>query len=61
VLSDADVEGVLQALQGQFAGRLTSWETDFVESIADQWEDRRTLTEKQRIKLDQVFERAAGL
>jgi len=58
-LPDSDIDDVLAALQGQFAARLTPWETDFVASLAEQWEERQSLTEKQRTKLDEVFERAA--
>ena len=57
---DSDIDSVLHALQFQFAERLTPWETDFVESLAEQWEERKSLTDKQRTKLDEVFERAAG-
>lgn len=59
-LADRDIEEVLAALQGQFAERLSPWETDFVASLAEQWEEEKSLSDKQREKLDEVFERAAG-
>jgi hypothetical protein len=54
-----DLDDLLAALQGQFAARLTPWETDFVASLAEQWEEQKSLSDKQRAKLNEVFERAA--
>lgn len=37
--------------------RLSKWETSFVESIQDQWERRRTLSERQKEILGQIWDR----
>jgi len=56
---DSQVEEVLEALEDHFSDQLTPWEFDFVASVREQWDERKTLTEKQRTKLDQIFERFA--
>ncbi len=58
-LSNAEVDDVLDAIEKHFADRLTSWETDFIESISAQWEQAMFLTAKQREKLEEIFERFA--
>lgn len=40
--------------------RLTDWERDFLESIREQIEDGRVLTEKQSAKLDAIWERVTA-
>ena len=37
--------------------KLTSWEKNFVESIADQWERKRFLTVDQKTKLGQIWDK----
>lgn len=56
MLSDTDVEEILEAIESHYSGKLTDWETDFVHSIAEQWETRRTLTDKQRAKLSDIWD-----
>lgn len=40
--------------------RLTDWERGFLESIREQIEDGRVLTEKQSAKLDAIWERVTA-
>mgnify|MGYP003396352444 CR=1 FL=1 len=59
MLDDSEVDDVLEALETHFADSLSPWEWDFVRSVGGQWEERRSLTDKQRAKLDSIFERFA--
>lgn len=54
-----DVDDVIDALQRHYADQLSEWEESFLESIAEQWEDRVALTVKQREKLEQIFDRVS--
>ena len=54
-----ETEAVLDALRHHYAGQLTPWEMDFLESVTDQHDAGRALTEKQRAKLDQIFGRVS--
>ena len=58
-LEPDEVEDVLEALRTHFVERLSPWEYDFLESVSRQWEEKGSLTDKQREKLDQIFERFA--
>lgn len=37
--------------------KLSAWEEDFFDSIKEQFEDRGTLTDKQKAKLSEIWER----
>jgi hypothetical protein len=37
--------------------KLTSWEKNFVESISDQWERKRFLTDKQKETLGRIWDK----
>lgn len=60
----ADVERMLQDID-EAAGvdprrgglKLSAWEEEFIESIKEQFEDRGTLTDKQKAKLSEIWER----
>lgn len=58
-LENEEVEDVLAALRDHFLDRLSPWEYTFVESVSHQWDEKGSLTDKQREKLDQIFERFA--
>lgn len=56
IASDAEADEVLETLLGVFAGNLTPWEYDFCASLGDQREYGKSLTEKQRQKLSEIWE-----
>lgn len=60
MLRDDEVEEVLDALEAHYGERLTEWERRFVNSVRDQFDEHGRLTDKQRTKLDEVFERVSG-
>ena len=60
MIENEDVDDVVDALQRHYRERLSEWETQFVSSVAEQWEERGELTEKQRAKLEEVFDRVSG-
>ena len=59
MLRPEDVQDVIEAVESH-ARDLSDWESEFMDSIRRQWDDRGTLTEKQMEKLDQVFEKRVG-
>lgn len=59
-MNDDEVSDILDVIEKHFADRLSDWEMGFVESITSQVENGKALTEKQRAKLDQVFERVSN-
>ena len=60
MLRDDEVDAVVEVLQTHFHDRLSEWETGFVQSVGEQRDAGRDLTDKQKAKLDEVFERAAN-
>lgn len=60
MLQDSEISDTIDMLKKHFIKQLSPWECDFLESIEDQWETRRSLSEKQRAKLDEIAERLAG-
>jgi len=54
MLDDNEVDDLLENLPK--LRYLTDWEREFVNSVTMQWEDRRSLTQDQRKKLDQIWE-----
>lgn len=59
-LRDDEVEDVVETIETHFSGRLNDWETGFMESIRSQIDNGRSLTDNQKIKLDQIFERVSN-
>lgn len=37
--------------------RLTKWEQGFFESVSDQWSQRRRLSDEQKLKLGEIWDR----
>lgn len=57
---DHDETGdVIEAIQKHFADRLSVWETEFIESVAEQHEAGRALSPRQLEKLSEIFEKAS--
>jgi hypothetical protein len=54
-MSAADIEHMLTSCD-QDSDRLSKWEQDFIESLAEQWEERGTLSERQREILERIYE-----
>lgn len=48
------IRAMLEALENP-SKELTKWEQQFLESIADQFESRGTLTERQQEILDRIY------
>ncbi len=59
-LSDEDVDDVLEAISSHYTHSLTDWEDDFVHSVTDQWGRQRTLTPRQRTKLEEIWDEFAS-
>ena len=60
MIENEDVDDIVDALRRHYHERLSEWETKFVSSVVEQWEERGELTEKQRAKLEEVFDRVSG-
>ena len=58
-MKDEEIDDVLDMLQRHMNARLSPWEHSFVESVAEQWAEQGTLTDKQKTKLDEIAERCA--
>lgn len=58
-LRDDEVADVVEAIGTHFSDRLTDWEIGFMESIRSRIDNNRGLTDGQRAKLDQIFERVS--
>ena len=56
-LDELDDKSIDYILENVTVERLTAWEHDFVESISDQWSRGRHLTDKQKLKLGEIWER----
>lgn len=54
-LTDKAIVYILDQLASET--RLTEWEKGFVESVSDQWERRRSLSEKQREILGKIWDK----
>lgn len=59
MLRPDEVEEVLKAVE-LHAHELSDWETEFMDSIRRQWDERGSLTDKQTAKLDEIFEKHLG-
>lgn len=59
-LRDTEVDDVLDTIEKHFSDRLSDWEAQFIESLQKQREYGKALSEKQKAKLDDVFERASN-
>ena len=59
MLTDNEIDDVIEMLDAHFGDKLSVWESEFVRSVGTQWEEKRYLSDKQRIKLDQIAERCA--
>ena len=53
---DEAIEDCLNALPAVNCP-FTEWEYDFVESVAEQWEKRQSLTEKQQEALGRIWDK----
>ena len=60
MIDNEDVDDVLDALRRHYAHRLSEWENGFVASVSEQWEEKDGLTDKQRGKLEEIFDRVSG-
>jgi hypothetical protein len=58
-LSDKAIDYILAEFRRQISGepKLTKWEISFIESIADQWEKRRKLSERQKEILGEIWDK----
>lgn len=54
-LTDKAIDYMLPQLAD---ARLSAWEKSFVESVTDQWERNRRLTDNQKLKLGEIWDRA---
>ena len=54
-LTDKAVDYIVDVLSTET--RLTAWEKNFVESIADQWSRQRSLSEKQKEVLGRIWDK----
>ena len=49
------IDGWLQQIADDLNEPLTDWEESFVESVADQWERRRWLSDRQLEILERIY------
>ena len=56
MIAPDEVDDVLDALWDQFVDALSPWEHEFVGSLRQQRDEGRTLTERQREKLGEVWD-----
>ena len=54
-LDDKAIDYILDGLSHE--DRLTNWEKNFVESITDQWTRKRSLSERQKEVLGNIWDR----
>ena len=54
-LTDKAIDYILDGLSTET--RLSQWEKNFVESLADQWTSRRSLSEKQKEVLGKLWDK----
>ena len=54
-MDDAAVDFILDALSSE--DRLSAWERSFVESIRDQWDRNRSLSERQKECLGNIWDK----
>lgn len=54
-----DVEETLDLLQRHYAHKLSAWEEGFLTSIEDQWNMSGFLTDRQREKLQEIWEKCS--
>lgn len=59
-LRDDEVEDVVEAIETHFSDRLSDWEMGFMESIRSRIDSGQGLTDGQRTKLDQIFEKVSN-
>ena len=59
-LRDDEVDDVIETIETHFFSRLTSWEIGFMDSIRNQIDNHRGLTNGQKTKLDEIFERVSN-
>ena len=52
--TDGDIRAMLEHCS-DFTERLSAWERGFIESIAEQFEQRGALSEKQQETLDRIY------
>ena len=60
MLEDDEIESTIDTLRGHYKDRLTGWEREFLDSIETQYDATGHLTERQKAKLDQIFDRCSG-
>ena len=54
-LTDDAIDYMLPVLEHE--DRLTNWEANFIESISEQWDRNRSLSEKQKEVLGKIWDR----
>jgi hypothetical protein len=54
-LTDKAIDYILPQLEVEL--RLTEWEKDFIESVSDQWNRRRWMSDRQKQVLGQIWDR----
>lgn len=60
MLRDDEVAEVLETIETHFADRLNDWEAGFIDSITRRLGEGKSLTDGQKKKLDEVFERVSN-
>lgn len=59
-LRDDEVDDVIEAIATHYADRLSTWENGFMDSVSRARDDGRALTDTQKAKLDEIFERVSN-
>jgi hypothetical protein len=54
-----EIGDVLAAIETHFSDRLSTWEEEFIESVTEQHEAGRLLSERQQTKLSEIFEKVS--
>lgn len=56
-LNELTTEAINHIIANMGTDRLTKWEQDFFESICDQWENRKFLSDKQKLTLGKIWDK----
>lgn len=54
---DKEVDDVMEQIEKRASERLNDWEASFMDSLRNQWDETRSLSPRQKAKLDQIFEK----
>lgn len=58
-MDHGEIGEVIETIQHHFSDRLSVWESEFIESLAEQHEQGRALSPKQTDKLSEIFEKVS--